>query len=153
MNARISARLVRASLLALLSALPAGIALAAAEPYTVDRSWQAAFSSRSRALASNGSPENEKADWCCDSHGNRSGTRSATTNGLRTAAEEPQFRWRWEKIIGPGDHPWSTPWHSTQSGPFCDHTGEGKFCGCSNTSACGQCDSGQEIAATPGSNS
>jgi hypothetical protein len=110
--------LVLASMVTLLlSAAPAGIAPAASERYTVDRS--------------------------------RSGTRSATINGLRTAAEATKFRWRWEKILGPGEHRWTTSWRSTQSGPFCDHTGEGKFCGCSDTSACGQYNSGQEIKTAP----
>jgi hypothetical protein len=59
------------------------------------------------------------------------------------------FRWRWQKILGPGDHPWTTMWRTGQSGPFCDHAGEGKFCGCSNTSACGRYDNGQEIATAP----
>ncbi len=89
-----SARLALAGILVLLSALPAGIAPAAAE--------------------------------------------AATT-----------FRWRWQKILGPGDHPWTTSWRTGQSGPFCDHAGEGKFCGCSNTSACGRYDNGQEIATAP----
>jgi hypothetical protein len=70
--------------------------------------------------------------------------------GIASAqAEAAKFRWRWEKIPGPGEHPWTTRWRSDQSGPFCEHTGEGKFCGCSNTSACGQFNNGQEIATAP----
>jgi hypothetical protein len=64
-----SARLALAGILVLLSALPAGVAPAAAE--------------------------------------------AATT-----------FRWRWQKIFGPGDHPWTESWRTGQSGPFCDHAGE-----------------------------
>jgi hypothetical protein len=64
-------------------------------------------------------------------------------------AAADSYRWRWEKILGPGEHPWTTSWRSSQSGPFCDHAGEGKFCGCGGTSACGQYDNGQEITTAP----
>jgi hypothetical protein len=73
----------------------------------------------------------------------------AAVNGPAMAAEGAKFRWRWEKIPGPGEHPWTTMWRSSQSGAFCDHTGEGKFCGCSNTSPCGQYDNGQQITTAP----
>jgi hypothetical protein len=44
-------------------------------------------------------------------------------SAIAPAAAAESYRWRWEKIPGPGEHPWITSWRSNQTGRFCDHTG------------------------------